>query len=91
MWLCSQEGGRLHYLVSLDNVTDLHQTLYKHICQLRTYTHVFKLFAEELLVDGYYYTKCIWCPVATWWRDRTMPEHLHKTSTSSRPHNSKYF
>ena len=27
MWLCSQEGGRLHYLVSLDNETDLHRTL----------------------------------------------------------------
>ena len=27
MWLCSQEGGRLHNLVSLDSETDLHQTL----------------------------------------------------------------
>ena len=27
MWLCSQEGGRLHYLVSMVNETDLHQTL----------------------------------------------------------------
>ena len=27
MWLCSQEDGRLHYLVSLKNETDLYQTL----------------------------------------------------------------
>ena len=27
MWLCSQEGSRLHNLVSLKNETDLYQTL----------------------------------------------------------------